>query len=174
MGVRHSARLIGTENAGNLLAARTLEMAATLAQLTLINWQPNGRPISDNLTIVTNYAGSINRLASFGPRPMQSVSIAFWNIADQLLRTFTRLKNVTCRAPASRNLPCFGRGLSLENPSLRPASSQFCRHHVHRRSAHDVAQDRDLSMGGPLARLRAHLTRVHYGVQPEHTRFYAF
>jgi hypothetical protein len=36
-------RQIGTEQAGNLIAARTLESAATLAQLTLVDWQADRR-----------------------------------------------------------------------------------------------------------------------------------
>ena len=100
----HSTRLAGTENTGNLRAVHALESATILAQLTLIDLQTNGRPIPDNLIIITNYAGSINRIAKFRPHPMQPVSIAFRNVTDQLLRTFNRLKISIRWVPALRTL----------------------------------------------------------------------
>jgi hypothetical protein len=74
------------------MPARALESAATLAQLIFNDWQANGRPVPDHLTIIKNYAGSISTLANLGPHPTQSVSIAFRNVTDKLLRIFPRLK----------------------------------------------------------------------------------
>ena len=90
-------------------ARAPVESVTTLAQLTLIHWRANKKPIPDNLTIITNYAGSISRPADFGPHPMQLVSIPIPNE----LRTSPRLKITIRWALVSQDLPAFERGCSL-------------------------------------------------------------
>ncbi|KAI0255563.1 hypothetical protein BJV78DRAFT_1176767 [Lactifluus subvellereus] len=74
--VRHSERLVRTESAGNLIAARAIESAAALAQLILVEWQANRKDLPNHLVIMTNNAGSINRIAKFGPHPTQPADLA--------------------------------------------------------------------------------------------------
>jgi hypothetical protein len=98
--VRHGERLIGTDLAGDLIAARALESAVLKGQLTLIDWQRDGKTIPDRIIILTNNAGSIGRLSNLGPHPTQSVSISFRSIADRLLGIFPRIKISVRWAPA--------------------------------------------------------------------------
>jgi hypothetical protein len=62
---RHGERPIGTEP-----GRESRWSTAALAQLISVDsgWQADGRPISDNLIIIiTNSAGSVNRLTNLGP-----------------------------------------------------------------------------------------------------------
>jgi hypothetical protein len=101
----HGERLIGMDMAGDLIAARAIESAATMAQTILVEWQANHRPAPDHIVIVTNNAGSIHCITNLGPHPTQQVSINFRNIADQLLNVFPRLQITlrwalaTCQPP---------------------------------------------------------------------------
>ena len=113
--VRHGERLIGTDMAGDLIAARAIESAAAMAQTILVEWQANRRPIPDRVVIATNNAGSINCIANLGPHPTQQVSISFWNITDQLLSVFPRLQISLRWAPATCQPPGFKRGRALAN-----------------------------------------------------------
>jgi hypothetical protein len=106
------------------------------------------------LTIVTNYTGSIDRLYNFDPHLTQSVSTIFRNATDQLLRLFSRLKITIC-APALRDLP--------ERLAPTPPPPNF-----EDTASTDIVRTmsgkaKDHSMGGPLACIRAHLTRVPQG-----------
>jgi len=124
--VRHGERLIGTEAAGNLLTARAIESAAITAQLFLVDCQAKNLPTPDHLIILTNNAGAINRLSNFGPHPTQPVSIAFRNLADQMLQVFPRLKISVRWAPAKCQPPGFKRGRTLaQNFATTPPPPNF-------------------------------------------------
>ena len=82
--IRHGGRLIGTERAGNLLSAR-----ARVGSFSGTSFSSNGKR-RENLFQITDNHDCICRIGSFGPHPTQSVSIAFRDAADQLLRSFSR------------------------------------------------------------------------------------
>jgi hypothetical protein len=120
------------ERAGNLMSARAIKSAASLAQHLFVDWQAGGKTLPDNLIIATNNAGAINRMANFGPHPTQAISISFQNIADQLLRLFPRLKTTVCWVPAKCDPGLPTRPQHRQATRRNATASQLRRCNIHR------------------------------------------